>query len=383
MSHHRRSEPRRRPRRRMKSKRIAMALLLLAPGIGGPAHAQLKGLTGSGLYDFLIQTNCFAVSAQADTRTPYWLFDGTYPDNRVPLLAAGTAKGIVRTVDLADQVSFSSSHPSIVQPPPKIQAVGAIGGVPYQPTEVFFTIKAPSRPTDVDVTAEGSATSVVGAVASLGQPKRVTRKFRVYPPQKISKAVIAPAKSAYADGERLRIEVTLPWSIPFSTAEVRIGQPVYKNASGQDVRAWLPEWKAGNGYAAKRLPVPPNGNKVTFEFAAGFPSDAKAEKVGPVIHQASFTVPVELTTDGYSCPGLITNPRTAEVRYTVQKRLDVNLDARPAGALPGPVQQVPAIRPGSGTGGVPAPRDPLPAKPDPEPDPDGKPKPAPRPGIRQ
>src|SRR5690606_10061815 len=143
--------------------------LLCTLGTSLPAHAQLKGLTGSGLYDFLIQTNCFAVSEQADTRTPNWLCNGTYPDNRVPILAPGTAKGIVRTVDLADQVSFFSSNPAVVQAPAKIQAVGAIGGVPYQPTDVFFTIKAPSAPTNVDITAEGSATSVVGTVAQLGQ----------------------------------------------------------------------------------------------------------------------------------------------------------------------------------------------------------------------
>ena len=171
---------------------IPLALaLLVATSSSPPAHAQLKGITGTGLYDFLIQTNCFALSAQQDTRTPYWITDGTYPDNRVPLLATGTAKGIVRTVDLADQVKFFSSNPAVVQAPAVIQA---IGGVPYQPTDVWFTIKAPSRPMDVDVTAVSSVTSVIGAVAQLGQPKRVTRKFRVYPPQRISKAAIVPAR---------------------------------------------------------------------------------------------------------------------------------------------------------------------------------------------
>lgn len=376
----------------MKSKRSAMPdrrvstafALLFALGAGMPANAELKGITGSGLYDFLIQTNCFAVAEQADTRTPYWIFDGTYPDNRVPLLAAGTAKGIVRTVDMADQVSFFSSNPAVVQTPAKIQAVGAIGGVPYQQTETYFTIKAPSRPTDVDITAEGSATSVIGTVARLGKPKRVTRHFRVYPPQKISSAAIAPAKTTYADGERLRIEVTLPWKIPFSTTTVVIGRPVYKNAGGHDVRAQFPEWKAANVYADKRLRVPPNSDKVSFEFVARFPSDVKMEPVGTIFRKASFTVPVALETDDYvPCPGLVTNPRSAEVRYAMQKRLDVDLDAKPASSLPSQIQQVPSIRPGSSPGGVPAPRDPLPSKPDPERDPDGKPTPRPKPGIRQ
>src|SRR5690606_3127393 len=111
---------------------------------------------------------------------------------------------------------------------------------------------------------------------------------------------IVPAKTTYADGERLRIEVTLPWKIPFSTAEVVIGQPVYKGRQGNDVRARLPEWKTGNVYAAKRLRVPPNANKVSFEFVAAFPPDAQAEKVAPIIHQAAFTVPVELKVDDYS-----------------------------------------------------------------------------------
>ena len=352
-------------------------VLLLATGTSLPVHAQLKGVTGTGLYDFLIQTNCFALSAQQDTRTPYWITDGTYPDNRVPLLATGTAKGIVRTVDLADQVKFFSSNPAVVQAPAVIQAVGAIGGVPYQPTDVWFTIKPPSRPMDVDVTAVSSVTSVIGAVAQLGQPTRVTRKFRVYPPQKISKAAIVPARTTpYGDGERVRIDVTLPWRIPISTATVVIGQPVYTNTQGREVRARLPEWKVGNAFVEKRIAVPPNADRVSFEFVARFPSDAKVERVGPIGLNASFRVPVELTGEHYSpCPGLVTNPKSSEVSYRMAKRLDVELQAKPAIPRPSSVQQVPLPRPGSSDGGVPAPKDPLPSRPDPEPEDYPKPKP--------
>src|SRR5690606_36001580 len=127
-----------------------------------------------------------------------------------------------------------------------------------------------------------------------------------------------------------------------------------------------------------------NDDKVSFEFVAAFPPDAQAEQVAPITHQASFTVPVELKVDDWStCTGLVTNPRTAELRYTIQKRFDVDLEATPASPLPSPVQQPPRPPAGSSSGGVPAPRDPLPSKPDPEPDPDAKPKPRPRPGIRQ
>lgn len=358
------------------------ALALLTVGAGLPADAQVKGLTGSGLYDFLIPTNCFALSEQANTRTPYWLTDGTYPDNRVPLLATGNAKGIIRTVDLADQVSFHSSNPGVIPAPAKIQAVGAIGGVNYQPTDVWFNVKAPARPTNVDITARGSASSVIGAVAQLGQAKSVTRRFRVYPPQKISKATIGPGKPApYVDGERLRVDVALPWRIPFSTATVVVEQPVYKDRNGRDVRARLPEWKAGNGYAAQRIPVPPNSNKVSFEFVARFPSDAAAERFGPMFLKTSFTMPVRLTTENHvPCSGLVANPKSAQLGYTMQRRLDVSLQAEPATSLPAPVQQVPRPRPGSTSdGGVLAPRDPRPSKPDPEPE--GYPRP--KPGIRQ
>lgn len=357
--------------------------LLCTAGTSLPAHAQLQGLTGSGLYDFLIQTNCFALSEQTNTRTPNWVFDGTYPDNRVPLLAPGTAKGIVRTVELADQVSFFSSNPAVIHAPNKIQAVGAIGGVRYQPTEVFFSIKTPSAPTNVDVTAEGSVTSVVGAVAQLGQPKRVTRKFRVYPPQKINRAALVPQKTTYQDGERLRIEVTLPWKIPISTAQVVIGQPVYKNANGIDVRAQLQEWRTGSAYAAKHLPVPPNSDKVSFEFVAQLPSDARMEQVGPTFRKASFKVPVELKVNAASCPELVTNPKTAEVRYEIQKRIDVNLEPKPTTMGPSQIQQSPLTLPGGSAGGVQAPRDPLPSKPDPEPDPDGQRSPRPGTVIRR
>ncbi|HEX2139528.1 MAG TPA: hypothetical protein VHG33_07445 [Woeseiaceae bacterium] len=358
------------------------ALALLTIGAALPAEAQVNALTGSGLYDFLIPTNCFALSEQADTRTPYWLSDGTYPDNRVPLLATGNARGIVRTVDLADQVSFHSSNPRVIPAPAKIQAVGAIGGVNYQPSDVWFTVKAPSRPTNVDITAQGSVNSVIGAVAQLGQAKRVTRKFRVYPPQKISKATIGPEKPApYADGERLRIDVALPWKIPVSTATVVIGQPVYKDRNGRDVRARLPEWKAGSTYTAKRIAVPPNGNKVSFDFVARFPSDAASERLGPMLLKTSFVVPVQLTTENHvPCTGLVTNPKSAQVGYTMQRRMDVSLQAKPATSLPAPIQQAPLPRPATGSGGgVPAPRDPLPSRPDPEPE--GYPKP--KPGIRQ
>ncbi len=352
--------------------------VLAALGAGPPASAQLKGITGSGLYDFLIQTNCFALSEQQNTRTPWWVYDDTYPDNRVPLLAAGTAKGIVRTVDLPDQVTFLSSNPAVIKPPPKIQAVGAIGGVPYQQTDVYFTINAPSRPTDVDITAVGSSTSVIGAVASLGQAKRVERGFRVYPPQKIKSAAITPARTTpFGDGEKVRIDVDLAWKIPVATATVVIGQPVYENIHGQKVQARLPEWKFGYDYAENRYLVRPNIDKISFEFVARFPSDAKVERVGPIALNASFVVPVEITTEDYvGCPSLVTNPKTAEVRYRMSKRLDGDLQAKPT--LPGPtttIQQAPSLRPGSSVDGVPAPRDPKPSKPDPEPEKYPRPKP--------
>lgn len=361
----------------------AAAFALLTIGAGGvPAEAQVavplvKELTGGGLYDFLIQTNCFAMSAQSDTRTPYWLFDETYPDNRVPLFATGNAKGIVRTINLADQVSFFSSNPAVVLPPAKIQAVGAIGGVMYQPTDVWFAVKAPSRPVDIDITAVGSTNSVAGAVAQLGQAKRMTRNFRVYPPQKISKATIGPNKQGlYTDGERLRIEVTLPWKIPVSTVTVAIGQPVYKDRNGADVSARLPEWKANGGYMPKRISVPPNSNKVSFEFVARFPSNAAVKQFQAVFLTTSFSVPVVLKSESGACPGLVTNPASVQVRYGMQKPSNVGLQANPAVNLPAPVQQVPLARPGSGSSGaVPAPKDPLPSKPDPEPENYSKPKP--------
>lgn len=355
--------------------RLALALLIMGAGL--PANAQyVKGVTGAGLYDFLIPTNCFAVSAQSNTRTPYWLTDGTYPDNRVPLLATGTSTGIVRTVDLADQVSFLSSNPAVIPPPAKIQAVGAIGGVGYQPTNVNFRIQEPARPTDVDVTAVGSVNSVIGMASRLGQPKRVVRKFRVYPPQKISKATIAPAKPApYKEGERLRVDVALPWKIPFSTTTVVIGMPVYKNVGGSAVSARLPEWKTSSGtYLPRQIDVPPNANTVGFEFAARFPSDAAVERLAPVTVQASFSVPVQLKTH---CQGLTTNPTSVDISYKMQKSM--NMPTQPATSpAPSPVQQAPLQQPGnaSAEGGVLAPRDPLPTKPDAEPE--NYPKPRPR-----
>lgn len=361
-----------RPRRLIQS---AFALLLIIAA-GLPANAQGISITGGGLYDFLIQTNCFAASAQADTRTPYWISDGTYPGNRVPLLATGTAKGIIRTIDLPDQVSFISSNPAVIPPPAKIQAVGAIGGVNYQPTDVYFTVNAPSRPTDVDITAVGPTKSIVGAVVDLGQAKRVTRKFRVYPPQKISKATIAPTKPApYIAGERLRVEVALPWKIPFSTTTVVIGRPVYKNRGGSTVSAALPEWKNGAYFQPKRIAVPPNTDKVSFDFVARFPSDAAVERLGPMSVKTSLAVPVQLTTENYvPCPGLVANPRSVEISYSMQKRIDVNLEAKPATPLPAPGQAVP-LPGGSSEGGVLAPRDPLPSKPDAEPQVYPKPEP--------
>lgn len=360
--------------------RPALALLLTI-GAGLPANAQGISITGGGLYDFLIQTNCFAVSAQQDTRTPYWISDGTYPGNRVPLLATGTAKGIVRTIDLPDQVSFISSNPAVIPPPPKIQAVGAIGGVKYQPTDVYFTIKTPSRPTDIDIIAVGPTKSIVGAVVDLGQPKRVKRKFRVYPPQRISKAIIGPAKaSPYTVGERLRIDVTLPWKIPFSTATVVIGKPLYQNRSGNTVGANLPEWKSGSSYRPKLITVPPNTNNVSFEFAAQFPSDAAIESLGQLAYKTSLVVPVQLRTENHQCSGLVTNPKSAEISYTVQKRRELPTRPATSPAL-APVQQAPLPQEGGGSaeGGVLAPRDPLPSKPDAEPE--NRPKPRPR--IRQ
>ena len=355
--------------------RLALATLLMGAAV--PAKAQVH-ITGSGLYDFLIQTNCFAVSAQANTRTPSWITDGTYPDNRVPLLASGTTEGIVRTVDLADQVSFFSSNPAVIPPPAKIQAVGAIGGINYQPTNVHFTIKAPSRPTNVDITAKGSVNSAIGTIAQLGQAKSVTRKFRVYPPQKISKATIGPAKAApYAAGERLRIDVTLPWKIPFSTATVVIGKPLYQNRSGNTVSANLPEWKNGSSHHPKLITVPPNTNKVSFDFVAQFPSDAAVESLGQLAYKTSLVVPVQLRTENHQCSGLVTNPRSAEIGYTVQKLRALPTRPATSPAL-APVQQAPLPQTGSGSaeGGVLAPRDPLPGKPDAEPE--NRPKPRPR-----
>lgn len=356
------------------------AFALLTAGGGLPAHAQVQALTGSGLYDFIIPTNCIALSEQENTRTPYWVSDGTYPGNRVPLLATGNAKGIVRTVDLADQVTFFSSNPAVILPPAKIQAVGAIGGIKYQPTDVWFTVKAPSRPTNIDITAVGSVNSAIGAVSRLGQDKRVTRKFRVYPPQSISKMTLGPVTSTpYADGARLRVDVNLRWKIPVSTATVLIGQPVYKDRNGRNVRADLPEWKTGSTYAPQRIAVPPNGNQVSFEFVARFPSDAAVERFGPLGVKTSLTVPVQLVTENHvPCTGLVTNPKSAQVGYTMQRRINASLQADPAVTLPAPIQQAPLARPRPGSssdGGVLAPRDPLPSKPDAEPETYPKPKP--------
>lgn len=359
---------------RMRKPLMTLMLAMTTMGAGMPAASQvavprIPELTGGGLYDFLIQTNCFALSAQADTRTPHWVFDNTYPDNRVPLLASGSAKGIVRTIDLADQVTFTSSKPAVIQTPGTIQAVGAIGGVPYQQTDAYFTIKAPAAVTDVDITAQGSVNSLVGTAVNLGQPKRVTRKFRVYPPQRIKAATLSPSRPApYREGERLRIDVTVPWKIPISTATVVIGQPMYKNANGQDVRAGLPEWQVGSTFGEKRIPLAPNSDRVSFEFVARFPANAAVEKVAPTIIKTSLVVPVQLTTDTYvPCPDLVTQPRTAEVRYSMQKALTTNVQAAPATSLPAGIS---GIRPTQ----VPLPDDsaevkePLPTKPDAEPE---------------
>lgn len=356
------------------------ALALLTTGAGLPAHAQMQALTGSGLYDFIIPTNCIALSEQENTRTPYWVSDGTYPGNRVPLLATGNAKGIVRTVDLADQISFFSSNPAVILPPAKIQAVGAIGGIKYQPTDVWFTVNAPSRPTNIDITAVGSVNSAIGAVSRMGQAKRVTRKFRVYPPQSISETTLGPATATpYGDGARLRVDVNLRWKIPVSTATVVIGQPVYKDRNGRNVRADLPEWQAGSTYAPQRIAVPPNRNKVSFEFVARFPSDAAVERFGPLSLKTSLIVPVQLVTENHvPCMDLVTNPKSAQVGYTMQRRMNASLQAKPGATLPAPVRPAPLARPrpGSSSDGVLAPKDPLPAKPDAEPE--DYPKPGPR-----
>lgn len=306
----------------------AVLVSILVIGGGMPGHAQ-NPVTGGGMYDFLIQTNCFVVRKQQDTGTPSWISDGTYPENRVPLLAAAPATGIVRTVDLPDQIAFFSSHPTVVVPPPKVQAVGAIGGVPYQPTNVPITVKSPRQPTDVTVTAQGSRTSVVGSAIQLGQPKRVERKFRVYPPQAFKSAVLAPVKTVpYTRGERLRIDLRLAWKIPFATTVVEVRLPTYTTTKGETRSAQLPEWKHGSGYVPKRLTVMPNTDQVAFEFAAPFPPDASAQKLGPAAVQTSLVVPIRLVSEAPACPGLAGNPRSSDVTVRVQQPL-ANLPARP------------------------------------------------------
>lgn len=356
----------------------AACAVLAAFGAALPAHAQVTigpSLTGGGLYDFLIQTNCIYLQEQTDTRTPFWAFSGPYPDGRVPLFGPGTARGYVRTIDLADQITWESSQPTIIPPPPKIQAVGAIGGVKYQQTEVFFTIKTPSRITDVDITAVGSVDSVTGAAVKLGQPTRVTRKFRVYPPQKISKVTLSPTKQFYADGDRLRIEVELAGKIPYSTTKLYVRQPQYKNTNGGTNNQQLPEWQGANNLGEKAIDVPENATKVAFEFVARFPSSARVEQASPMYQRTSLTIPVQLKSASSSCPELVTNPTTEEVRYDMVRPLNADFGAKPASSLPVPVQ--PAVPNTS----IPAPRDPLPTRPDPQPDPSGK-SPGPAPRIR-
>ena len=361
----------------MESKRCTTFVRATATGLlcvaSAPAPADyLQGVTGSGLYDFLIKTNCFALPEQQDTRTPYWLIDNTYPGNRIPVFSPGQARGYIRTVDIADQIIFFSSNPAVIPPPPKLQAVGAIGGVRYQQTQVFFDISnLVQRPTDITITAQGTITSVVSAATRLGKPKTSTADLRVYPPQTIKSAALAPARTtAYAEGEQVTLNVGLAWKMPVATTYVEIGMPEYQTAAGGKFVARLEPWHSGTTYGSKRIDIGPNVTSASLSFTVPFPKDAAVQRLSPVTLATSLTIPVRLHSASRTCPELAANPSPHTVVIRVQKMLQM---PKPQSSTPLPTQAIqqapiaPMTSDGS-SGGTPAPRPALPTKPDAEPE---------------
>lgn len=317
---------------RRRSCRAAVAGLCLAATAPGSA------IVGGGLYDFIVQTNCVYVAEQQDTRTPYWALE------RVPVFGAASARGYIRTVDQPDVIDFTSSDPSVVPAPPRLQAIGAVGGVKYQQTQLTIQIKAPSSPRDVTLTAKGQPKFDVGTATRLGQGASDTMKLRVYPPQAIASVDLSPTPlpGGYRDGERITVTIRLAQKHPLPTSLIVVERPTYETATGERRAAAISNWSGGSAQGAKQFSVAGNQNSITFSFDARFPDDAKTSRgSSPAApYTTSLTMPVQIRASSQSCPNIVKAASAKTVTIPLQKPVSLpNLQKE------SPLPVVPTIRP--------------------------------------
>ncbi|HEX7035194.1 MAG TPA: hypothetical protein VF210_05440 [Pseudomonadales bacterium] len=302
------------------------------------SSAPVAAIVGGGLYDFIVQTNCVFVEEQQDTRTPYWARE------RIPVFGAANARGYVRTVDQPDIIDFTSSDPAVVPAPPRLQAIGAIGGVGYQQTEVTLTIKAPNSPRDVTITAKGQPKLDIGTVTRLGQGASDTMKLRVYPPQSIASVSLSPTPppGGYRDGERVTVTVRLAQKHPLPTSRIVVDQPTYETAAGGRRTAPIRGWSSSGGQGPKELTVAGNRDTITFSFETRFPEDAKTSRLSSPAAPltTALTMPVRIQSSSPNCPNIVKSTSAKTLTIPMQKPVPIPVLQKES---PAPV--LPSIRP--------------------------------------
>ncbi len=114
-----------------------------------PGHAHAIPVPPAGLFDVMITSNCFNFPEQSNISNPYWHVE------RVSVWP-GQSNIHLRTVSDSDTVSFSSSHPHLVQNIPKMQLPGPIGGILYTRTSTFINFNEPDQATNIEVNVHSS-----------------------------------------------------------------------------------------------------------------------------------------------------------------------------------------------------------------------------------
>jgi hypothetical protein len=132
----------------------------------------------------------------------------------------------------------------------------------------------------VEVTA-GNVTTITTVTVTASTPSPITSSksvtVTIYPPPKILKAEMTPAKSAYATGENATLTMTLDYADPIGGTVVAVERPLW-NFYGTGFYFWPNYWAAG---------VTPK------DYAVGTATDIKKATVGMNSNVASIPVKME------------------------------------------------------------------------------------------
>lgn len=225
-----------------------------------------SGVFPAGLTGTFIETNC-----------DYFGLDSNYVLKRKPM-GPGSATLTMLSKDLADTVTFSSSHPHLVKPKSSISLPASTAGQSFRKTETTVRFNEPDKPTNIQLfvkssypTSQNNSDSFFNDLTAGGVS---VEELRLYPYLKFQGLTSSVENKTIRTHTPISVlshfsyavpDSSAPYKISFAAARFQFGtDPTYHVAEGG---VWWPEG------SIKLLP-PSGAKKIPLNFTPTWPTNS-------------------------------------------------------------------------------------------------------------